>query len=347
MKISVIIPVYNVEKYLPKCIESLINQDFDSYEILLIDDGSTDNSLNICKEYEKKSKKVKVFSQKNKGVSVARNLGLENAKGEWICFVDSDDFAENDMLSSFYDEAMKGDCDVLITPPIMDFDDYTNDAAIFEDNIDFTNKKDILIKNMICRQYNSKLKTEIGAGGPWGKLYKKSFLDETSVKFIEGLKRMQDVIFNIYVANKANKIIYKNIYKYHYRINQGSSTVKYNPTIYETFEKVITIMNEFVEKNKLDSSYTDAINMKTILLFIEGARIATMNKNYNISSIKRIKELKKVYLNKTFKNGFKNAKNKDLGTKLMIFKISTNLHLFALSYMMIKIFINSKHKEQN
>ena len=99
--ISVIVPVYNTEKYLPRCIESVLAQTFVDWEMLLIDDGSTDASGSICDEYAAKDERIRVFHKENGGVSSARNLGLDNAQGEWITFVDSDDWIEENFLKSF------------------------------------------------------------------------------------------------------------------------------------------------------------------------------------------------------------------------------------------------------
>lgn len=104
-KISVIVPVYKVEKYLPKCIDSILQQIFTDFELLLIDDGSPDNSGKICDEYAIKDSRIRVFHKKNGGVSSARNLGLDNAKGEWISFIDADDWISSDFLSFDHEEA--------------------------------------------------------------------------------------------------------------------------------------------------------------------------------------------------------------------------------------------------
>ena len=101
-KISIIIPVYNVEFYLTDCIESLRSQVYKDFEVLLINDGSFDSSGKICDEYAIKDERIRVFHKKNEGVSSARNLGLIEAKGEWICFVDSDDWIEPNTLSSIF-----------------------------------------------------------------------------------------------------------------------------------------------------------------------------------------------------------------------------------------------------
>ena len=110
-KISVIVPVYNVEKYLSRCIDSILAQTFTDFELLLIDDGSKDKSGEICDEYANKDNHVKVFHKENGGVSSARNLGLDNAQGEWITFVDSDDFVNSDWLSYY---AKSFDVDLIV-----------------------------------------------------------------------------------------------------------------------------------------------------------------------------------------------------------------------------------------
>lgn len=101
-KISIIVPVYNAEKTLHRCTNSIINQLYQNWELLLIDDGSTDNSSVICDEYVRKDKRIRVFHKENGGVSSARNVGLDNAEGEWITFIDSDDWVENNYLSNLY-----------------------------------------------------------------------------------------------------------------------------------------------------------------------------------------------------------------------------------------------------
>lgn len=105
-KISVIVPVYNVEKYLPRCIDSILSQTFTDFELLLIDDGSTDGAGKICDTYAKRDGRIRVFHKENGGVSTARNLGLEEASAEWVCFVDSDDWAEETYLSSLYGDGI-------------------------------------------------------------------------------------------------------------------------------------------------------------------------------------------------------------------------------------------------
>lgn len=108
-KISVIVPVYNVEKYLSRCIDSILSQTFTDFELLLVDDGSTDKSGEICDEYAKTDARIKVFHTENRGVSAARNLGIKEASADWISFVDSDDWVEDKYLSDLYGEGFSHD----------------------------------------------------------------------------------------------------------------------------------------------------------------------------------------------------------------------------------------------
>ena len=104
MKISIIIPVYNVEKYISECIESILKQTYNNFELLLINDGSTDTSGNICDKYAELDKRIRVFHKKNEGVGIARNLGIEHARGEWICFIDSDDWISSDYFETIMND---------------------------------------------------------------------------------------------------------------------------------------------------------------------------------------------------------------------------------------------------
>lgn len=112
--ISIIVPIYNVEKYLSRCIESILSQTFSNIEIILIDDGSTDNSGNICEEYAQKDYRVKFFYKENGGVSAARNYGLDKARGEWITFVDSDDWIDKNMYYEMYNKAVSSRADIVL-----------------------------------------------------------------------------------------------------------------------------------------------------------------------------------------------------------------------------------------
>ena len=342
-KISIIVPVYNVEKYLEECIKSLVSQDYENYEILLIDDGSTDSSYKICQQYSRKYQNVRTYKQKNQGVSVARNKGIELSNGKWICFVDSDDYVDSKMLSTLYSIIKNEGCEIAITPPIMDFRQQKIPASIFGKKITFTKKnKQKLLLNIICRQYHSAKKTYIGAGGPWAKMYNREFLIKNQLTFKVGLQRMQDVIFNLYAMSLAKKVVYQNNFLYHYRINYNSSTIKFNKNIFITFSNVLEEMYKFDEKHELE----EAIFLKTVLLYIEGSRIGIVHKDNPSGLFAKIKELKKAYQLKQIQKGFYNVKYCDLSIPLKAFVWSARHQMFLIVYIMITVFNFLKNREQ-
>lgn len=169
--ITVIIPVYNSEKYLEKTIKSILEQTYNNYELILIDNGSTDNSAEICKKYQEKDKRVKFYIQSKKGVSNARNMGIEKATGEFICFVDSDDYIEKDMLNSYMDIYIKYKPDLIVSgffSEVEDIDGKVQMDEIYCDDKNYPNieeiKKDFVTlwdKHLLYNIWNKMYKREI------------------------------------------------------------------------------------------------------------------------------------------------------------------------------------------
>lgn len=179
---SVIIPVYNIEKQLKRCIDSFIHQTVDDFELILVDDGSTDRSGEICDLYAKKYRNIQVIHQKNAGVSSARNAGLDEASGKYIVFADSDDFVDQDLLAKF----AKSDADLLIAG----FCDYYHGEII--KTISQQSSKWSLDSNLGIQQYLN----SVGSVFVWGKRYKKSIIEQNSLHFQENLIINEDIIFN-------------------------------------------------------------------------------------------------------------------------------------------------------
>ena len=142
-KVSVIVPIYNSEKYLERCIKSIINQSLRDIEIILINDGSKDNSLNICKNFHNKDSRIKIIDKENEGVGSARNDGIKIAKGEWISFIDSDDFVESDFLECLYNEAISKNVEICGCL----YDEYKDIDGIECYYYDFTKEQIDYIKN--------------------------------------------------------------------------------------------------------------------------------------------------------------------------------------------------------
>lgn len=210
-KISAIIPVYNVEDYIDKCIESLLLQSLDNFEILLIDDGSTDNSGMICDSYANKYENIKVFHKENGGLSSARNYGLEKAKGEFISFIDSDDWIHKDMYLELYNAAIKNKADIAQCRYLKVF----NEDIEINTNI---NRKIEVFNNIAALNnfYNDKYKETVVC---WNKIYRKKLFND--IKFPVG-KIHEDEFTTHKLIYKAKKIVYLKDELYYYRQREGS-----------------------------------------------------------------------------------------------------------------------------
>ncbi|QIK59619.1 glycosyltransferase family 2 protein [Dysgonomonas sp. HDW5A] len=212
--ISIIVPVYNVEKYLPKCLDSIINQSYQNIEVFLINDGSTDNSLSICEEYKKRDNRITVFSQVNFGIASARNLGLDNARGSFISFIDSDDYVGPDFIYNLYSLLKNTSSDISMC----------NFLEVKESDVDFTFSQNIPlnIQQYSGCEYLHKLYSKEFAVGKivvWNKLYSRAIWED--LRFPVGKLNEDEAIIH-YVYDRANKIAITSEILYFYVERQGS-----------------------------------------------------------------------------------------------------------------------------
>lgn len=238
-KVSLIVPVYNSEKYLRKCLDSLVNQTLKDIEIILINDGSKDTSEEIIKEFN--DKRIKYISRENKGVGKSRNEGIELATGEYIAFVDSDDYLDIHFCEKMYDKAIKDKCDLVIC------DFYRDCGNLFRTSFgdfDCTNLKDApyLINTINL--------------GPCNKLYKRTLFDDVNNRFEEKLK-YEDAPFVVKMLISANKIGKVNECLTYYVIHDNSETTVRDKRIFDILEITDIIVKELKKANHPLDSITD------------------------------------------------------------------------------------------
>ncbi|MCI9215500.1 glycosyltransferase family 2 protein [Lachnospiraceae bacterium 42-17] len=220
--ISVIIPVYNTEKYLRRCIDSVLASYYRDFEILLINDGSTDKSADICREYSLKDNRIKVFHQKNQGVSAARNQGINKAIGEWLIFVDSDDYITKDFLSVISCDRYKN-IDFLLFDFIKSTDSPRKAASPVKP-ISIRNKGMLKLLQRILVPEKLSPDTNADFRSPCARAYKKSIIDQYSIRFSPGLTVGEDLLFNLEYQLRAGSCVYTPIPVYVYDIHTGSAT---------------------------------------------------------------------------------------------------------------------------
>lgn len=236
-KISVIIPIYNAEVYLEKCLESIKNQSFTDYEVLLIDDGSTDNSGKICDVFATKDTRFKVIHKSNGGVSSARNIGINHAKGEWICFMDSDDTAETNYLLHLY-RGVNQQKDILIIQgfkTILPKDQ--SHVRTFETHLYTTSDMYKLFENLYTNR----------CGHPFAKLYNTQIIQQNQIYFIEQIHYAEDVMFMLTYMCYIKAIQTLDGYNYNYYIRDNSNSLS---------QRIFSFESEYI----CYETYIDRIN---------------------------------------------------------------------------------------
>lgn len=297
-KVSVIVPIYNVEKYLPKCVDSIINQTLKDIEIILVDDESPDNCPQICDDYAKKDNRIKVIHQKNKWLSGARNSGIEIATGDYLCFVDSDDFIAPEMCEKLYNFTVQNGTDLTMYDhcsvdeegnilAISPYKKHLGDKRIF-------NKKDI--ENII---YPIIISSHAINGAPF-KIYKRELFDK-GFRFDETLRYGEDYASCLSVFPMANKVGYLEEVLYYYTTNPASIMGAYDPQRINRLIILYELREEFLKKNNLDTEENKKKSAKLLLklvvekifeLFSDRNSQFDCNKKYDAKQICRDAELR-------------------------------------------------------
>ena len=238
-KISIIVPVYNVEKYIEECLISLVNQTIDSYEIIIVIDGSKDNSIDIVKKYKNKYPNlITYYETENRGLSAARNYGLTKANGRYIAFVDSDDYVDKNMFNELYCKACDEDCDVVVCDYIKITEKGKNKISLdIEDN---------------DTSYDKVLKSKAYA---WNKIYKNDLFNKYNIEFPEGYI-FEDICTIYPILMQVNKIGYINKGLYYYRFNRNDSIMKSKNRKDYDILKILKKINQYCNKKEIfDSNY--------------------------------------------------------------------------------------------
>ena len=249
MKISVIVPVFNGEKTLRRSLDSILAQSFRDFELLLIDDGSTDKSGEICELYESKDNRVRYIKKENGGPSSVRNLGIKEAKGGYIAFADSDDYMDEGAFEFMYEKALETAADMVVCG--------------FFTELGNTVQKVFCEEMTIEGEYGEKiipLKSKDLLDAPWNKLYKTEFLKKTGVEMPLG-EIFEDTAFHLELLKHSPKIAVYSKCFYHYVQNMGSVTKKYNPEKLELIKKRAKQLKEVT--TGIDS-YCDFYYIKSI-----------------------------------------------------------------------------------
>lgn len=261
--ISIIIPIYNASKYLKQCIDSIIQQTYTNWQLILIDDGSIDDSAKICDKYEQLDSRITVIHQSNKGVSAARNTGIEQAQGELLCFVDADDWLESTFLSNF--DTAHIQVDFYISGWVFNIDDIPYSYIKYQTN--YCNSIE-QIRDVFLSQ-NLK-----GNGYPWGKLFKTSIIRNNHLKFNEKMSINEDHLFVLQYFLLTESIYITEKTTYQYRVfNETGQKLSEKKHGYTEYIENATCFKKVVYELKEKWSLCDTLFQNFILLFVFSKRL--------------------------------------------------------------------------
>lgn len=269
-KVSIVIPVFNVENYLKECLDSLVNQTFKDIEIICVDDGSTDDSFNILVEYAERDKRIVILQQENQGAACARNYGMSLAQGEYLIFLDSDDIFHLELLEKAVKKAEIFNADVTVFKA-ESFDTNTGNKAVMNDNISnfyYLNDKSFSCVDIPEDIFNSFLVPA------WNKLVRRDFIKENAILF-QNVKRCNDLLFTSKVLVMASKIILVDEVLLYYRVGMHSNLQAGNDKTPLEFYQALRELKIFLDENKLYSVVENSF-----------LKLAIDNIFYNLNTLK-------------------------------------------------------------
>ncbi len=312
-KISVIVPVYNVEKYLHKCVDSIINQTYKNLEIILVDDGSPDNCPKICDDYVKQDERVKVVHKENAGVSAARNTGIRAATGDYVCFFDGDDFIEKNMVEKMLDAIEKKGCDICVCGYSVDF----------YDNLD----KEETVKIVIPWNQPSEQKSLIEyekhlgiCGYVWNKLYSVNLLKLLELNFDEEISLYEDLIFNSKAFCEGAKVCFIDNIGYHYIQRQRETLgVKYYDNLVSLSLKAIKARRDILTIWGVEEEQIENICNSQFIDVVWGAIKSIKNAKFSTSEKKQ--KIRRLFKEEDIKTKLKSFKLQDKKRKIKKFII--------------------------
>lgn len=321
-KISIIVPVYNASQFLDKCMESIINQTYKKLEIILVDDGSTDSSLEICNKYASKDNRIEVISKENGGAASARNLGIGYSTGDYIAFVDSDDYIESNMYKQMMNINEEYDCDVVMCDC---YKENEKEKYIFSHNI----REGYYDRDMLIKQYFPTLLMTNTVDYPptisnWVCLFKREVIIKNNIRYKEGMRFSEDLLFGSQIMYYANSFYYmKGKCFYHYVMNESSVTHTYYKDKWELMKKLYISINDFFG-NIGDYDFQRQIDIS--LLFIVYHCIGNVKNSSELKSIKT-KNILKILNDKDVRNMFKRL---DINSLDVSYKLKIMTYLYKI-----------------
>lgn len=337
--ISIIVPVYNAEKYLKRCLDSILKQTYHNFEVIVINDGSTDNSLRMALKYEEKDSRIRVIDKKNEGVSKTRNRGLDEVSGEYLCFIDSDDYVENTFLEKLYVSIVENSSDLSVCL-------FKNVYSVENDAVN----TDVGIKNLRTIDISEYLRAmsekiySVYYGALWNKMYKTEIVNSNNIRFDDLVDIGEDLIFNMKYIQFVHRISLINDYNYYYCQYRDDALTK-NKNVWHWWEMAKTRLL-FCEKQLKKMGIYDGceINLDTALATELIAPTYDIIKS-NYKGYKTAKEkLASLYSDDYIKKAVRNNQKQNMVHKIA--RLSIRLNNYGLFVMLMRVWIKIQRYDE-
>ena len=348
-KVSVIVPVYNVEKYIEECVQSIQNQTVKGIEIILVDDGSTDRSGEICEKLEEIDDRIFVIHQKNQGVSVARNVGIEKATTDWIMFVDSDDWLERDAVDKLLLVGEEKNCDMVFGAIINNYSLSEEDAKLLDSRVYTYEMKEsrvefqgacIIEPGFFKKVFPSEMQIMPFVGGPCAKIYRRSLFERGNFRFQKGVQYGEDSMFNMKMLSQAERIGFIHTPVYHYRMRAGSLSTGNGKNKFSEYIKYVEESEKCIEYLKIPrKEFSPYRTMDLVQMMWELCEIFGMMAKSGKDVSELSHNLREFVNMDECKTAIRNVKLKDLpGIKYQLIALFLKMRLYRISIFGCKVF---------
>jgi len=287
--VSVIIPIFNAEKYIKECINSVLNQSYKNLEIICINDGSRDKSLEILEKFN--DSRIKIINKNNEGVSVARNEGILLAKGKYVVFVDVDDCLVNSSIEKLVNKISESESTDMVIGNYHIINTERNGSVKINKEIEPSK----IINKVFNKLYDDGIDALGNVRTVWGKIYKRDIIINNNIKFYKNVKLFEDGIFNIEYLTKSNSVFVTGDVVYNYRITEDSAVHKYYKDKYIQDVEKIEIIKEISERGQIDK---ESIKLFIFELYVEYLKNIRKCGNFSFLDIKERKLVYHKYLHK-------------------------------------------------
>lgn len=306
--VSVIIPVYNVEKYLGKCLDSIVNQTYAQLEIICVNDGSPDNSEAILRKFASEDKRIRIIRQSNQGLSGARNTGIREATGEYTVFLDSDDWMDTDAIETAVNNAEANGVDCVMWGYVREFAGKSSEKKIFDTDLVFDEAQTRQIHRRLAGLTGEELASPENTDSlvtAWGKLYRTDIIKENNLSFVDTkIIGTEDLLFNMHYFGFVRTCSFINKPFSHYRKdNDTSLTRSYKSQLFVQWSELYRRIRSYIGENSLGEEFDKALDNRICLSMIGLGLNELCNKD---SHSKRMKNLKEILSSEQYRKAFEN-----------------------------------------